>query len=123
MVMYIGYAILPPKTVSWVLSVDTMSGSTVAPGRHDSSNSWLCLLVQKLKHFCVAHLYRPPPITCIHLAIHLLHLPIAHIVVLWSKNQVLHELGISIDHTDTIQDVTKMKLETFISNVNVFALE
>ena len=109
--------------VSWVLLVDTMRGRTVAPGCHDSSISWLCSLVQKLKQFYVVHLYRPPPITSIHVTIHLLHLPITHIVALQSKNQVLHELRISVDCTDTIQDVVKIKLETFISNVKVLAFE
>jgi len=47
--MYTGYAIFPPKTVSWVLSVERMSGITVAPGCHDSSDLWLHSSVQKVK--------------------------------------------------------------------------
>ena len=123
MVMYTGYAIFPPKTVSCVLSMDTISGMTVTPGCSDSSNSWLCSSVQRLDKFCVAYLYGPPPITCIHVAIHSLHSLIIHVVLLWSKSQVLHKLRISIDCADTIQDVAKMKLKAFISNVDLLALE
>jgi hypothetical protein len=45
------------------------------------------------------------------------------IVSLRSKNQVPHELGISIDPADAIQDIPEMKLERFTSNTNVLALE
>src|SRR6266581_4361928 len=49
MVTYTGYACFPPKTVSCVLSVDTMIGITVAPGCRDSSDAWLRLSVWKVK--------------------------------------------------------------------------
>ena len=45
------------------------------------------------------------------------------IVSLWGKNQVPRELGISIDPTDAMYNVPEMKLERFISNVNVLTLE
>jgi len=48
-VIYTGYAIFPLKTVSCVLSVDTMSGTTVALDRRDLSDSWLHLSVWESK--------------------------------------------------------------------------
>ena len=60
--MYTGYACFPPKMVSCVLSVDTISGIIVAPGCHDSRDPWLYSSVWELKGSCIVHLYRPPPI-------------------------------------------------------------
>ena len=45
------------------------------------------------------------------------------IVSLGGKYQVPCELGIPIDCTDTVQDIAKMKLIGFVSNVNVLALK
>src|SRR5258708_1083356 len=96
---------LPPKRVSRVLSVDTMSGTIVAPGHCDSSNSWLRSSVPKLKEYHVTHLYRPPPITCIHLTVHPLHLLTVHIVSLGSKNQIPCKFRIAVDCADGMQGV------------------
>ena len=79
--MYTRYACLPPKTVSQVLSEDIRSGKMVALGCCNSSNSWLCPSVQKLRWFHIVHLNGPPPITCIHITIHLLCLFTICIVV------------------------------------------
>src|SRR5260221_1799610 len=95
----------------------------VAPGCRDSRDSWLCLSVWEVNRFRIAHLYRPPPITCIHLTVYPLCLLIVHIVPLRGKNQVPCELWISIDRADAIQDIPKMKLEVFVSNENVLTLE
>jgi hypothetical protein len=38
--MYTGYAVLFPKTVSWVLSDEIIIGMIVAPGWFFSTSSW-----------------------------------------------------------------------------------
>src|SRR5260221_326137 len=100
-----------------------MSGTMVAPGHCDSSNSWLRLSVQKLKEYRVTHLCGPPPIACMHLAVYPLRLLTVHIVSLGSKNQIPRKFRIPVDCPDTMQGVSKMKLKFFISNKNVLALE
>jgi len=122
-VIYTGYTIFPPKTVSCVLSVDTMSGTTVAPDRHDSSDSWLHLSVRESKQFHITHLFRPPPITGIHLTIHPACSLMDRIMSLRSKNQVPCELGVSKDCADTRHNVPKMKSKSFISNEKISGLE
>ena len=122
-VIYTGYACFPPKTVSWVLSVDTMISSMVAPGCRDSSNLWFYVSVWKLNQISIAHLCRPPPITCIHLTVYLPHSLIIHIVFLRGKNQVLGKFGITVDRMNTRQDVLEMELKFFISKFHVLALE
>ena len=123
MVMYTGYACFPPKMVSCILSVDTMSSIIVAPGRCDSRDPWLHSSVWELEVSYIAHLYRPPPIAHIQFAVYSLCSLMVHIVSLGGKDQVLREFGISIDRADTKQDVLKMKLKGFMSDKNVQCLE
>jgi hypothetical protein len=100
-----------------------MSGIIVAPGHRDSSKSWLRSSVQKLKEYRVLHLCEPPPIACIHLAVHPLCLLTVDVVSLGSKNQIPRKFRVSVERADTLHGVSKMELKLFISNANVLALE
>ena len=100
-----------------------MSGIIVALGHCDSSKSWLRLSVQKLKEYRVLHLCEPPPITCIHVVVHLLRLLTVDVVLLRGKNQILCKFRVSVERADTLHGVSKMELKLFISNVNILALE
>jgi hypothetical protein len=70
-----------------------------------------------------AHLYCPPPVAGVHLAIHTACPLVIGVVALWRKHQVTRELGITVDGPNTLQYVTEVELEGVISNDQFLALE
>ena len=102
MVRYTGYADLPQKSVNWVLSVERMTGMTVAPGRFDSRRvceySHLELFLVEDR---ITHLYRPPPISGVHLTENAVCPLLIGVVAFRSDGQVLRKLRVTVDRADT----------------------
>jgi len=76
-----------------------------------------------LKEEAATHLYRPPPVSSVHLIINEACLRGVGVVVLWGKDEIMCKLGVAKESPDTHNNVTIMELEVFTSNNEILALK
>ena len=122
-VRYIGYAVFSRNGVNCVLSVETRSGMMVAPGRWDSSDSCYTESVGIVCGVLVAHLYHPPPVTCMHLIIDAGCASRARIMPLRSEDKIPHKLRITIKRADAFNNIPAVKFKVLASNDKFLAPE
>jgi hypothetical protein len=99
--MYTGYAVLLPKTVSWVLSEDMMMGIIVAPGLSFSTASYEKYQRSSTIIQSVANLRAPPPFTGMHIVVHSDRLALIDIVLLWDHKKIRGEVRLPPKSADT----------------------
>ena len=69
------------------------------------------------------NLHCPPPVTSVHLVIHMAFALTVSVVALRDIDQVTRELGISIKSPNTLQDITEVELERVTCYNQVLTLE
>jgi hypothetical protein len=69
------------------------------------------------------HLYRPPPVSGMHLGVDPIHLFRGFVMSLGGKYHIVTEFGVTKDGPDAKQDVAIVKLEVFTSNNKFLGLE